>query len=335
MGIELRPLQPRYPVPRLALPPGLGLSRALMDDNRSRLPVLAACLATILGGSAVAATRFAVGGVDPATLAFMRHLGAGVIMMVIAAVVMRRRPWAAIAPGDWGPILALAGVQYAAFGWLFASGLSYVPAARGALVIATYPVQTLILAALLRRERLTGPKIAGALCALAGVAVALGDRTAADGPDVWKGDLLMFGAAFLGSVYNVLSGPYLRRSSALAVTGVQLFFGALLLLAVILASGGAIDVSRLGVAGWSAVAWLVTVGGAVCFYLWIWALEKIAPSRVAITVTLNPIAAAAFAALVLAEPITWQLAAGLVGVVAGIALANRAVPAAVPTLTAR
>lgn len=306
-----------------------------MDDRTARLPLLAACLATILGGSSIVATRLAVSEIDPAAVAFLRHAGAGLIMLVVAAGVMRRAPWAAIARGDWLPILALAAVQYAVFGWLFAAGLSYVPASRGALIIATYPLQTLILAGLLGRERLTAAKIAGALCALGGVAIALGDRTAADGPDVWKGDALMLAAAFLGSAYNVLSGPYLRRNSALAVTGIQLAFGAVLLFLTILMGGGSLDAARIGFSGWSAVAWLITMGGAVCFYLWIWSLEKIAPSRVAITVTLNPIAATALGALVLGEPITWQLAAGLVGVVAGIALANRPVATAPSSATAR
>lgn len=148
-----------------------------MDDHSSRLPVLAACLATILGGSAVVATRLATSEIDPASVAFLRHTGSGLLMLLIA-VAMGRRPWSAIAPGDWLPVLALGAIQYTAFGWLFAAGLSYVPAARGALVLATLPVQTLILAALLGRERLTAAKVAGALCALAGVAIALGDRAA-------------------------------------------------------------------------------------------------------------------------------------------------------------
>lgn len=314
---------------RLVASARLGFSLTAMDDRAARLPLLAACGATILGGSAVVATRLAVSEIDAASLAFLRHTGSGLIMLVVAAAVMRRPPWSGIERGDWVPILALAAVQYAAFGWLFAAALSYVPAARGALIIATLPLQTLILAALLGRERLTAAKIAGALCAMAGVAIALGDRTVADGPQVWKGDALMLTAAFLGSAYNVLSGPYLRRNSALAVTGIQLAFGAALLSVAALMGGGIPDLARVGLPGWSAVAWLITLGGAVCFYLWIWSLEKIAPSRVAITVTLNSIAATALAALVLGEPITWRLAAGLIGVVAGIALANRPV-AAVP-----
>ncbi len=283
---------------------------------------MAACLATILGGSAVVATRFAVGEIDPGALAFLRHSGAGLLILLLAVLILRRRFFQSIAAADLPAILGLGAIQYAAFGWLFAAGLGYVPAARGALALATYPVQTLILAALLGRERLSMAKVAGALIAVAGVAVALGDRAGADGPDVWKGDALLLSAAFLGSVFNVFSGPYFRRNSALAVTGVQILFGAMLIFGGLWLTGVPVRLDGLTGSGWLALAWLVTVGGVVCFYLWIWALEHTAPSRVSLTVTLNPIAAALFGAIVLAEPLTGRLAVGLMGVVVGLALAN-------------
>jgi len=293
-----------------------------MDDSAPRLPAAAACLATILGGSAVVATRFAVAEIDPSSLALFRHTGAGILFALIAALVLRGRLFQSIAKADLPAILSLGAVQYAAFGWLFAAGLSYVPAARGALALATYPIQTLLLAALLGRERLTAIKLAGALIALAGVAVALGDRAGGEGPDMWKGDALLLTAAFLGSIFNVFSGPYFRRNSAIAVTGIQVLFGASLLALGLWASGGSIRVEGLSAQSLTALAWLITIGGVVCFYLWIWALEHTAPSRVAIAVTLNPIAAALFGALVLGEPLTGRLAVGLLAVVTGLALAN-------------
>lgn len=268
------------------------------------------------------ATRLAVSELDPASLAFLRHAGAGLLITLLAALLLKRRLWSAIAPADLPPILLLGVVQYAAFGWLFAAGLSYVPAGRGALAIATYPIQTLILAALLGREKLTTPKLLGALIGLGGVALALADRAHGEGPEVWKGDALLLGAAFLGSVYNVFSGPYLRRNSALAVTGLQILAGAALLLVGMLLGGTWPSLGTLSPAGWGALAWLITIGGVVCFYLWIWALEHTLPSRVSIAVTLNPISAALLGALVLSEPFTGRLAAGLVAVVIGLALAN-------------
>jgi drug/metabolite transporter (DMT)-like permease len=52
------------------------------------------------------------------------------------------------------------------------------------------------------------------------------------------------------------------------------------------------------------------------------ALERATPTRVANTMTVNPIAAALLAALLVGEPITIDLVFGLVAVFAGIWLAT-------------
>ena len=293
-----------------------------MDDHAPRLPALVACLATILGGSAVVAARFAVSEIDPTTLAFLRHAGAGLLIVLLAAVIVQRQVWRAIVGPDLPAILVLGATQYAVFGWMFAAGLTYVPAGRGALALGTYPIQTLLLAALLGRDAITqGHRHPDQRHETAGK-LGHGQALAADGPEVWKGDALLIAAAFLGSVYNVFSGPHLRRYSALAVTAVQMLVGVLLLLVGCWVVNGSVSTVGLSLNGWLALTWLVTIGGAVCFYLWIWALEHTVPSRVSIAVTLNPIAAALFGALILAEPLTGRLAAGLIAVVAGLALVN-------------
>ncbi|MEO8626504.1 MAG: EamA family transporter [Betaproteobacteria bacterium] len=51
----------------------------------------------------------------------------------------------------------------------------------------------------------------------------------------------------------------------------------------------------------------MTFGGAVTFFLWIWALEHTTPSRVSVAVTLNPVSAAFLAAVLLNEPIGRRL----------------------------
>jgi drug/metabolite transporter (DMT)-like permease len=302
-----------------------------MDDRPSLLPVLAACTATIWGGSAVVATRFLMAEIDPMALAFLRSVGWAAVIVVLAAAVLGARAWRGIAAADLGPILALGVVQYAGFSWLFTAALVYIPAPRGALLMSTFPIQTLILAALLGRERLTALKLAGAAAACAGVAFAFGDRATADNPEFWKGDLLMLSAAFLGSVYNVFTGPYLRRYPGLAIMAVQLIAGTAVL-GVCAAIGGDLSGIRgFSPAGWVALLWLVVAGGFIGVFLWVWALEHTSPSRIAMTVTLNPIAAAALGALLLDEPVTSRLGVGLAAIILGLALANWPVRAPVST----
>ncbi|WP_164066836.1 EamA family transporter, partial [Serratia marcescens] len=64
--------------------------------------------------------------------------------------------------------------------------------------------------------------------------------------------------------------------------------------------------------------YLGAFGAALTFYLWAFALERTTPTRVAISVTVNPIAASVVGAALLGEPLSWNLMAGIVAVFAGI-----------------
>ncbi|WP_370103276.1 EamA family transporter [Bradyrhizobium yuanmingense] len=75
-------------------------------------------------------------------------------------------------------------------------------------------------------------------------------------------------------------------------------------------------------AQWVAGVYLGIGGGALAFILWVMALARATPTRVANTMTVNPIAAALLAALLIGEPITANLLAGLVAVFAGIGIAT-------------
>jgi drug/metabolite transporter (DMT)-like permease len=296
-----------------------------MSDRPQLVPMLVAILACVLGGAAIVATRIAVAEAHPLAVAVLRYAGAGTVMCVIMLMVGRGRR---VPTAQLWPVLALGALQFGLFGWLFTASIQYVPAARAALVLATMPVLTLAMSALLGRERLTMLKAFGSIIACGGVAVALGDRELSAGPDVWKGDALMFAAAFVSSIYNVLTGLYTRHAPAVTMSAIQLPAGAAALFVALLITGDVGQLVAFDARGWVAVAFVATIGGAASFYTWIWALQRISPSRVAVTVTLNPIAAALLGALVLNEPMTTRLLLGLVGVVAGIALANWPVRAA-------
>jgi drug/metabolite transporter (DMT)-like permease len=279
------------------------------------LAVLAAALSAMIGGSAVVATRLAVPESNALAVTFLRFLGASTVMLAFTLPRVNIRI-------DWRDMPAIVVLGLALFAWFFSAALQYVPAARGALVLSTQPLLTLALAVLLKRERFTWAKAGGGVIALLGVAFALSDRVAVPGADILRGDLLMLGAAVTGSIYNVTSGFYLRKYPALVMCSVMVPVGAIALLAALVIGGDFSGFTAFSWRGWCAIAYLMTIGGAVTFFLWIWALEHAAPSRVAITVTMNPVAAVILGALVLSEPVTWRLLVGLAAIVAGITAAN-------------
>lgn len=280
--------------------------------------VLAALLSSAIGGAAVGATRYVAAAIDPIALGAFRF-GIGFALLLPLALMQRNRfP----ARADWLATAGLGLLFFGAFPILFNASLRYTTAARGALALSTLPLLTLGVAASLRVEALTRRKTAGVLVAMAGVAIALVSGLTTAPPSAWRGDALMVGAALCMALYSVGSRPIIRRSGPVPFTVVAMGCGAAALLVTAVASEGFEPASRFGLAQWLAIGFLGIFGGAVVFWLWAFALAHTTPTRVAISVTVNPVTAALVGALILGEPITWNVLLGLLAVLAGIGIAT-------------
>lgn len=288
-------------------------------ERREAWGVAAAVLSSCIGGCAVVATRSVIGQTDPITLALWRY---GIGAVVLALIVGPRR-WGIIAGRDLAGVAALGVLFFAVFPALFNLALAWTTAARGALALSTLPALTLALSVAWRMEPLTRPKLAGVLAAIGGVALALSAdlRGAPDG--AWRGDLVMIGTAGCGALYNVLARPYLGRYRAVVFTAHTMPIGAAALFAMAPAAGLSDLGMQLDTTGWLVVAFLGTFGAAGAFYLWSWALERTTPTRVAVSVAVNPCVALTLGVVVLGEPAEPMLVCGLIFVAGGILLTTR------------
>src|SRR5262249_5517367 len=141
-------------------------------------------------------------------------------------------------------------------------------------------------------------------------------------PGAWRGELIMAAAVLCMAFYNVWSRPLMRRSSPLGFLALGMGFGAATLVAAGLVTGRIAVLGSFGVSQWIAGIYLGVGGGALAFILWVLALERATPTRVANTMTINPIAAALVAAALVGEPVTLNLIVGLVAVFVGIWIAT-------------
>jgi drug/metabolite transporter (DMT)-like permease len=277
-----------------------------------------ALLSSSLGGTAAAITRYLVSGADPVALAILRW-GIGFLCVLPTALLMKAR-W----PDrrDLLPVAALGLCFFGLFFILYNIAISYTTAARASLALATLPLHTMVVAALLGLEPLTMRKTVGVCIAVIGAGAALAAGLAAAPAGAWRGELIMIAAVFCMAFYNVLSRPIMRRSSALGFLTVGMGAGAAALLVVGFFTGSISTLKNLETQQWIAGIYLGVGGGAAAFILWVMALERATPTRVANTMTVNPIAAALLAALLVGEPITPDLVFGLIAVFAGIWLAT-------------
>jgi drug/metabolite transporter (DMT)-like permease len=282
------------------------------------LGVAIALVSSSLGGTAAAITRYLVAGADPVLLAILRW-GIGFLCLLPCALLLRVR-WPQRA--DWPAVMLLGICFFGLFFILYNIAVSYTTAARASLALATLPLHTMVVGAILGVERLTLRKIMGVGIAVLGVTAALAVGLAQSPPGAWRGELIMAAAVFCMAFYNVLSRPLMQRSSALGFLTVGMGAGAAVLVIVGLVKGSFAALDHFTTAQWIAGIYLGAGGGALAFILWVMALARATPTRVASTMTVNPIAATLLAALLIGEPITANLLIGLIAVFAGIWIAT-------------
>lgn len=288
--------------------------------NRLLLANLAAATAALSAGASVVATRVVVGEIDPVAVAFYRYVIAG---GCLAPVLFALWPRDGLGAREMAKIAVLGALFFGFFPWAFSAALQYTTAARGAIGLATIPIQTLIIAALFGRELLTRGKIASVALAFAGIAVVFGPAAQAGGggADYLIGDGLMLLGALSAAVYSVFGRTVLGRHGPLFATALGMVFGMLALLPLA-AADGALTWPAFSAEGWIAMLFLGTFGGAIQFSLFTWALRWLPPTRTVIYLTLNPISAMLLAVLMLGESVTAALLTGLALVITGILVAN-------------
>jgi drug/metabolite transporter (DMT)-like permease len=176
---------------------------------------------------------------------------------------------------------------------------------------------------------LTARKTSGVVIAVLGVLAALATGLAAAPNGAWRGKLIMAAAVLCMAFYNVWSRPFMARSSALGFLTFGMGWGAAALVLVGLLTDRVTILAKLDLSQWLAAFYLGVGGGALAFILWVLALQRATPTRVANTMTVNPIAAALLADQLVGEPITPNLVAGLLAVFAGIWIATSAAAKAV------
>jgi len=285
------------------------------------LPVLAAASTGVQVGLAIVATRFVIDQTAPASLALLRYaIGACCLMPALLLTRSRVR----IAPGDIAPIALLGITQFGILIALLNYGLRSVPAGRAALIFAALPLLTSLVAAALGRERLTPAKLAGVLLTIAGVALALGDKTLqSSAPNAtWLGELAVFASALSGAVCSVLYRPYLEKYPTLPVSAVAMLASVAFLALLAAREGFFASPPALTSGGWLAVVF-IGLGSGAGYSLWLWALSHGTPTQVTMFLALSPITATMLGAWLLGEPVSRLLAVGLASVVAGLALAHR------------
>lgn len=232
-------------------------------------------------------------------------------MLMFAIVGVKRENLFAPLRKNIGIYVMLGVVGIVGFNLFFFYALRYTSANNAALIMATNPLLTTLLAAAMLGERPGIRHLIALPVALAGVTVVIthGNLDSVLALQLSIGDVLMLCADIFWALYNVLCSRYMPQASPLVNTTWIIAAGAAVLLCVALGSGA--ELAGIGTKATVSLA-VMAIGGTVLAYLfWSMGIARLGAARTAIFLNLIPVFAMLLGVLIEDMPTTPQLAGGL------------------------
>jgi drug/metabolite transporter (DMT)-like permease len=282
--------------------------RQFMTVNRAT--VLAFATIVVLGGLNAFAVKASNVELAPFWGAALRFGAAALVLAVIAAW---RRP--ALPRGR-----ALAGsvlyglFSFAAFYALLYNALLSVPAGLAMVLLALAPMLTLLLAAGSGLELLGLRTLGGAVVAVVGVAIVVGDRVGAGVP-IGPALAVIGGAATVAASSVIIKG--FPKVDPVANNLVAMTVGAICLVVASLALREPWTLPTL-TATWLGLAYVVFLGSVAMFVLYVFVVDRWTASAAAYSVLMMPLVTVPVAALLAGEAVSAAFLVGAVIVLAGV-----------------
>lgn len=262
--------------------------------------------------------KIAVQEVGPITLVAFRVLF-GLLFGLVVIFIQRIQ-----FPRDlksWLPFLILGLTNIAIPFFLISWGEQAIDSAVAAILDATVPLFTIVIAHMsLRDDKITVPKVLGLLVGFAGVIVLMSkDIGASAGPLLGQAAVILASAFYAGSsVYarkTTEDAPGILRSAGPLVSATGIMWLATFLME------RPIHVPQLSIT-WVALLWLGILGSGFAFILSYYLIHEIGPTRTTMVTYIFPLGGVILGVLFLHEQLSWQLLAGAVLIVASLAVAN-------------
>ncbi len=277
-----------------------------------------AALVGIQVGACIAGSRWLLQELGPLSLTFLRYTIA--LASLLPFLRGARAAWSRLGRRDAVAVALLGVVQFGLLIALLNVGLRHVDAGLGALLFATFPLLTMLIATLAGYERFDAALAAGVALSILGVGLALGVR----GADVQRADLALgaacvLAAALCGAVCSVYYRPLLQRHAMLPMGALAMAAAVAVLAPAAWAEGLVSRAAALMPVHW-AVLLAIGLSSGVGYWLWLWALKHTAPTQATAFLALSPVTAALIGTFALGEPLGAGFVLGLLCIVAGLAI---------------
>ena len=256
----------------------------------------------------------------PLAIVATRSLISMPLLLVLALRVDRSIP----PPRDLARFAILGFLGIFANQLLYVFGLQMTSAINAAIIMPSIPVFVALLAWTTGAEPMTRMKGSGVVLAVAGALAILDPSRLTHASGSLLGNVLLLGNCLVYALYLVLQRDLLLRYHPLTVVSWAYGFGGLGILAVSAPTLLRTDYTALSTGGWLSLAYIAVIPSGVNYALNSWAMVRSSPALVATYTTLQPVAAATLAILLLGEQANWHEGLGFALIIGGLLCVSRA-----------
>lgn len=291
---------------------------------RSKQWVLFALLSLAWGASFLF-IKLALVELSPLMIGFVRLVIASATMWIIAAATGR---WPRFGRRTWLTLAAMGLFNNSLAFVLIPWGEQYIPSSLAAILNSTVPLFTIVLAHfVVADERLTNRRVGGLVIGFSGVVALMAPQSGGSGSDLSNldsllGSLAIVVASVCYAIATVIGRRNLRGEQPVLTSATQVSFGALWLLPLALLSGDLSSLSSVSPFIWASMLWLGAVGSGLAYLLYFMLLREVGATQVVVVTYVLPFIGVALGVLLLNEPLTWSMIAGLGLILAGLIAIN-------------
>ena len=271
-----------------------------MTKNFSVIGILSLIFAMFIWGSSFIATKSAMNDVGPFTVIFLRMLVASLCFVYFIKRFLKYD----FTKKDIKLILLLALFEPCLYFVFEAKALQYTTASQAGMITSMMPIITAMAAGYFLKEIITKQLIFGSLIAMSGaIWLSLEASSSFNAPNPLLGNFLEFLAMVCAAGYTIVARYLGEKFSALFLTAIQVFIGAIFFLPLFLYEYSTTTINLTP----QALFWIVYLGVVVTlagYGLYNYALTKIEASKAAIFVYLLPVFTLLLANIILDEKLS-------------------------------
>lgn len=274
--------------------------------------------ATATWGSAFIAGKFAVQSFEPATVAFFRFFGAGLLLIPLMFIMEKNRTKPTLKDIGLFAILGLTGI--ALYNIFFFIASKHAPVIKSSLFIASNPVLIVILSGIFLKETISKNNVIGMVIALAGAVFIITDGHLQSILQLKfeRIDFVLVGAVISWALYSVVGKIVLKKYSSVESTTYAVIFGTLFLFPFALAETSWQDVQQASTTAWIAIAHMSILVTVVSFVMYYNGIKEIGAAKASVFINVMPVSAVIMATIFLGETFTLAHATGAVLVLSGV-----------------